>query len=76
MECGDIVAGERSVQRESTLARGAQADREAARCGAMMQQGGGHGLQPWPQQFIRLVGGHRRPVVGSERTSKEMSFTE
>ena len=62
MKHGDIIAGETSPQHDSVLARGARAGREPVRCGAMMQQGGGHCLQSWPQQFIRLVGGHRRPA--------------
>jgi hypothetical protein len=62
MEHGDSAAGEISPQRESALARSALADRGRVRSGAMMQQGCGHGLQSWPQQFVRLVGGHRRPA--------------
>ena len=62
MEHDDVAAGEISPQRDSALAHGALADQARARCGAMMQQGCGQGLQSWPQQFIRLVGGHRRPA--------------
>jgi hypothetical protein len=62
MERGNAAAGETSPQRDSVLARGVLADQQPARCGAMMQQGYGHGLQSWPQQFVRLVGGHRRPA--------------
>jgi hypothetical protein len=61
MDHGDIVAGETPSQRNSTFA-GAQLANQPARCGAMMQQRDGHGLQSWPQQLIRLVGGHRRPA--------------
>jgi hypothetical protein len=62
MDHGDIVAGKMSARHKSAPARGALADQQPARSGAMMQQGYDHGLQSWPQQFIRLVGGHRRPV--------------
>jgi hypothetical protein len=62
MDYGDIAAGEISPQRDSALARGALAEQAPARSGAMMQQSCGQGLQSWPQQFIRLVGGHRRPA--------------
>ena len=62
MDHGDIVAGKISPQRDSALARGASAAPRLVPCGAMMQQCGGQGLQSWPQQFIRLVGGHRRPA--------------
>lgn len=62
MEHGYIVVSERPPQQDCALAAGALADHQGARCGAMMLQGCGHGLQPWPQQFIRLVGGHRRPM--------------
>jgi hypothetical protein len=62
MNYGDITAGEISPQRDSAMAQSALADQAAARSGAMMQQGCGQGLQSWPQQFIRLVGGHRRPA--------------
>lgn len=62
MEHGDIVADETSPQRDPAFARVMLADHQPAPCGAMMQQGCGPGLQSWPQQFIRLVGGHRRPA--------------
>jgi hypothetical protein len=62
MERGDIIAGEISTRRASAFAREALADHQPAYCGAMLQQGFGHGPQSWPQQFIRLVGGHRRPA--------------
>ena len=62
MEYGDIIAGDISTPRESAFARGALADLRPARCGAMMLQDCGHGVQSWPQQFIRLVGSHRSPV--------------
>lgn len=35
--------------------------RPSVRSGAMAQQAG-HGLQSWPQQFVRLIGGHRDPA--------------
>jgi len=59
MDHGEIVAGEISPQ---TLADGTPANHLLAGCGAMLQQRDGHGLQSWPQQFIRLVGSHRRPA--------------
>jgi hypothetical protein len=62
MEHGDIIAGEISTRRASAFARNALADQQPGPCGAMLQQGFGHGLQSWPQQFVRLVGGHRRPA--------------
>jgi hypothetical protein len=58
----DIIAWEIPTQRDPAFAAGAPADQQRACNGAMMQQGFGHGLQSWPQQFIRLVGGHRRPA--------------
>ena len=60
MDHGDIGAGEISSRRNSTLSGVAVAN-QPARCGAMIKQRDDHGLQSWPQQFIRLVGGHRRP---------------
>jgi hypothetical protein len=62
MEHGDIIVGDMSTPRDSAFARGALADHRPARCGAMMLQDCGHGVQSWPQQFIRLVGGHRCPA--------------
>jgi hypothetical protein len=62
MDHGDTVTGRMSARHKSAPARGALADQLPARSGAMMQQGDAHGLQSWPQKFIRLVGGHRRPA--------------
>ena len=62
MDRDDIVAGERLPQRGCALGGGVLADNRPARSGAMTQQRDGHGLQSWPQQFVRLVGGHRRPA--------------
>ncbi len=59
MENGDIVAGER----DCAFTGAAQGNHQSGHCGGMMlQQRDGHGLQSWPQQFIRLVGGYRRPA--------------
>jgi len=59
---GEAAAGKKLPQHNKALRYGAPADRESARCSAMMQQAAGHGPQSWPQQFIRLVGGYRRPA--------------
>ena len=62
MDHGDIATGEISPQQDGAPTSSAQAERRAGCPGAMMQQGYGHALQSWPQQFIRLVGGHRHPA--------------
>lgn len=60
MDRGDTLADDESP-RDPTEARDARSNDRPSRCGAMMQQRGGDGLQSSPQQFVRLVGGHRRP---------------
>jgi hypothetical protein len=62
MQHGDMISGEIPTPRACELAYGAPADHERTRCGAMILQDCGHGVQSWPQQFIRLVGGHCRPM--------------
>jgi hypothetical protein len=62
MDHGDIATGEILPQQDGAPTGSAQAVRRAGCPGAMMQQHCGHGLQSWPQQFIRLVGGHRHPA--------------
>ncbi|HLG85210.1 MAG TPA: hypothetical protein VKY22_29790 [Bradyrhizobium sp.] len=75
MKDGDIAAGEISPQRDSAMALAALAGQGPARCGAMMQQGCGHALQSWPQQFIRLVGGHRRPAPVQSAPARSCDLT-
>jgi hypothetical protein len=59
------------IASESARRRGVLADGEPVRCGAMMQQDCGPGLQSWPQQFVRLVGGYHRPAP--ERTAPALA---
>ena len=54
---------------------GALKDGEPARCGAMMQQDCGPGLQSWPQQFVRLVGGYRCPAPERIAPALSEAFT-
>jgi hypothetical protein len=58
---GDIVMCDASPRQRSPANGGATLEHRPPQCGAMIQQGDGQSLQSWPQQFVRLVGGHRRP---------------
>lgn len=57
----DDTVAEDTQSRGGALPRRSPADLPV-RCGAMVRQRDGHGWPSSPQQFIRLVGGHRRPV--------------
>jgi hypothetical protein len=58
---GNIESDNTAPRRSSpACARLPAEDPPPALCGAMIQQREGHGVQSWPQQFIRLVGSHRR----------------
>ena len=60
---GDIAKGDPSTRQGAPTCAGAALDQRTVLSGAMIQQREGHGLQSRPQQFVRLVGGHRRPAV-------------
>jgi hypothetical protein len=59
---GDIEIFGPSPRQSSPAYGSASPDQRPPLCGAMIQQSAGHGEQSRPQQFVRLVGGHRRPA--------------
>jgi hypothetical protein len=57
---GDIESDDTAPRKSSPACARGPAELRPAFCGAMIHQREGHGVHSWPQQFVRLVGGHRR----------------